>query len=435
MRQPRRVLVPAALIVALALAATLLLAPSGDHRVRMRLLDAGQLVRGNDVTVAGRPVGRVADVRLAPDRRAEVELRIDDQALWPLRHGTRAVVTAGGLAGRSNRSVALEPGDGPPIADGGLLDDADVRGLVDLDHVLATLDAPTRARLARTVRRTDAHLAGSGDDLRAALRAADPAAAAATDLLGDLADRDGELGRLLRSADALSATVAAHEDDLRAGLRDARRVVATVAARRDALSDLLARAPALVADGTRTLRAARRTVRRAGPTIDAAGPVVRPALALAERLRTGRVPLLRGLERAAALLDGLAPVVDRLPATMPAVTRGLEEARTTLRRVVPAMAQIAPYVPDVLAGFTGGFIGHAGGYYDANGHYGRLGIVLGGNLLEGLPTNLLPNLIGQQGIRTGLTARCPGAAAAPAPDGSNPWVPAGVDCDREDDQR
>ena len=27
------------------------------------------------------------------------------------------------------------------------------------------------------------------------------------------------------------------------------------------------------------------------------------------------------------------------------------------------------------------------------------------------------------GLRTGLTARCPGAAEEPTPDGSNPWVP------------
>ncbi len=33
------------------------------------------------------------------------------------------------------------------------------------------------------------------------------------------------------------------------------------------------------------------------------------------------------------------------------------------------------------------------------------------------------------GYRTGLVARCPGAAAEPAPDGSNPWVPDPTLCD------
>ncbi|MGE4428571.1 MAG: hypothetical protein AB7G37_19120, partial [Solirubrobacteraceae bacterium] len=39
---------------------------------------------------------------------------------------------------------------------------------------------------------------------------------------------------------------------------------------------------------------------------------------------------------------------------------------------------------------------------------------------------LLPDLFA---LRTGLTRRCPGGNAPPAPDGSSPWVPDEALCD------
>lgn len=437
LRRWPRIVLPAALLVVGALVAVLVAGRASDYRVLLRTPDAGQLVRGNDVTIAGRPVGRVSDVRLAQDRQAEVELRIADDVA-PLPRGTRATITAGGLAGRSNRTVALEPGPragGRTIPDGGALDPSDVRGLVDLDHVLSALDAPTRRRLARAVRRTDANLRGTGPGWNRTLEEAGPALGAVAGLAGDVAGREDEVRRLLRSADVLTGTLDRHEGDLRTGIASTARVLRTVAARRGDVDDLLARAPALVGDATRTIRASRRTIARLAPTIDAAAPLVGPLLRLADRLVDGRGALRTGLAQTAALLDAAGPVVARLPDVTPAITRGLRDARTTLRAVVAPMALIAPYVPDVLAGFSGGFVGNAGGYYDANGHYGRLGVVVGGQLVEGLPTNLLPSLLGQQGLRTGLTARCPGAGAPPAADRSNPFVPEGVDCEREHDQR
>jgi hypothetical protein len=41
----------------------------------------------------------------------------------------------------------------------------------------------------------------------------------------------------------------------------------------------------------------------------------------------------------------------------------------------------------------------------------------------------VPNLVG---YRTGVDARCPGAAVEPAPDGSNPWIPDPSLCDPKD---
>lgn len=437
MRLPTRLVLP--LFVVLAAIAVVVIVGGGsrDYRVSLRLADAGQVIPGNDVTVAGQRIGTVTDVGLAADRQARIQLRITDEHWQPLHRGTRATITPGGLAGQSNRVIALEPGprSAPRIADGGALDPADVRGIVDLDHVLTALDARTRGRLARMLRRADANLAGTGPDGSRTLDAAGPAVTAAGDLLQDVSGQEPALDRLLRSADALTGTIAAHEGDLRQGLRSTREVIGTVAAHRADLTRTLERSPALVRDATLTLRRARPTLTRLEPTIDAAAPLVEPITTLARRLDGSGPRLLSALGDGSDLVRLADPLLDRLPAVLPEIRTGLDDVRTTLRPLLPVMNQIRPYVPDVLGGFTSGFAGTAGGYYDANGNYGRASVNLGGGLLDGFLPNLLPNLLGQKGIRTGLVNRCPGAAAPPAADSSNPWVPAGVHCDRGDDER
>ena len=97
---------------------------------------------------------------------------------------------------------------------------------------------------------------------------------------------------------------------------------------------------------------------------------------------------------------------------------------------------LRPYGPDLIGGFFNGFGGATAGYYDANGHYVRISVQGSSNSLP----HLLPVPEGTPGpitggYRTGLTARCPGAAEEAAPDGSNPWVPDESLCDPKQNHR
>ena len=72
----------AALGVLLAAAAVALVTlgvsgTSGNYRVDAIFDNADYLISGQDVKIAGARVGQVAAVKLTPDRKARVEMRID----------------------------------------------------------------------------------------------------------------------------------------------------------------------------------------------------------------------------------------------------------------------------------------------------------------------------------------------------------------------
>jgi len=114
----------------------------------------------------------------------------------------------------------------------------------------------------------------------------------------------------------------------------------------------------------------------------------------------------------------------------------------TFRRAIEAMRKgqpdidfLRPYAPDLVGWFRD--FGQAAANYDANGHYARtmpmFGIFRfqqnddGSSTLEPVPPSQR-----LAGIDHGHLRRCPGAASQPRPDGSNPFVPPGFDCNPND---
>ena len=67
----------AGLIAAIALVAIVMFGGSDAYTVTARFQNAGQLVKGNQVEVGGRPVGSVKSIGLADDGMAEVKFQVD----------------------------------------------------------------------------------------------------------------------------------------------------------------------------------------------------------------------------------------------------------------------------------------------------------------------------------------------------------------------
>ena len=93
----------------------------GGYTVTARFINAGQLVKGNEVQVGGVPAGLVDEIEITPDGRADITFSVDE-GIAPLPVGTRAIIKQQSLSGIANRYVSLDPGlnSNPEVGDGGL---------------------------------------------------------------------------------------------------------------------------------------------------------------------------------------------------------------------------------------------------------------------------------------------------------------------------
>ncbi len=103
------------------LVALMLFGGAGGYKLTAVFENGGQLVKGNQVHVGGRPVGTVDSIELNDQSQAVVEMTVTDEELTPLHRGTKATIRATSLSGIANRYVELSPGpnSAPEIEEGG----------------------------------------------------------------------------------------------------------------------------------------------------------------------------------------------------------------------------------------------------------------------------------------------------------------------------
>jgi phospholipid/cholesterol/gamma-HCH transport system substrate-binding protein len=429
-----RIIALAALAIAGVALAVAILNTGSAYTIHARFVDAGQLVKGNLVEVSGRPVGKVTDIRLTDDNQADIVMKITDDEFRPLREGTTATVRQVGLSGVANRFVELTPGrsSSPALHDGATLSTDRTRPIVDLDEVLNALDPRTRANLQTVIRQSEVSLSGASQDANAALRYLNPALSQTAQFAEELGRDDVALRQLVKSTATVSAAVASRQSDLEQGVTNTSVALRALASERAALEDVLARSPGVLHRSVPTLRRLRSTLAALRPTLRAAQPAARPlarVLSAVPPAAWHSAPIVRELR---ALLPDLRRTLEGMPALANELVPNIEKTTATARPFLPVLAGLRPYVPDLIAGLYNGFGGVTSGYYDANGHYGRIQANVGAGGVAGLGSLFNFTVPALTNYRTGLDARCPGAAAAPAPDGSNPWTDDPSLCDPGD---
>ncbi|WP_372789823.1 MlaD family protein [Paraconexibacter sp.] len=428
-----------ACLLGVAVAAALVLRGDG-YRVHARFANAGLLIPGNRVEVAGRKVGHVARVSIAPDGLADVELLVEDRAFAPLHVGTRAEIRAVGQAGIANRIVDLTPGprEGAELPDGAVLGPDVTTGIVNVDALLESFGPRQRAAMREFIARSDEIYAGSGGPaFNAMLEKLAPATGQLSGFYGELARDREALGRLLRTANVAAGAISGRRTDLVDAIDRSAVAMRAIASERRALGRAFGRAPKVLGQARGTLARARGAVDDLRPTLRAIPAAERPLTPylrdLARTLpRTREVvdALRRQLPDLTASLAGLRPIAGP-------VARAFRTTGVAMRASQPIFEGLRLYGPDMVIGLLAGDGGVPTGPYDALGHYAKLEYVESpqaavegrlGRLLN--VTDLVPGVLG---LRTGITRRCPGGNQPPAPDGSSPWVLDERLCTHEDD--
>jgi len=441
MRQAGRAIALAALLAVAATIAILLLGDTDPYDIHAEFENAGQVVPGGEVRIAGRRVGTVVSLGVTPSGLADLHLEVTDGDYSALPAGTRATIRAVGQAGVANHFVDLAPGPGGAgdIPDGGTLPLRQTTGIVDLDDIFNSLDAGARNDIRTLIDRSADVFAGTGAaDVNAMLTKLDPALRELDGAMRELAADRGALRTLVASGAASARALADRRDDLGALVTDVGRAFRAFNSERTALTGVLTRAAPTVRQSTQTLRDVSRTVAALRPTLRAVAPAAGP--------------LKRTLRDSTAMLRRTTPVVAELNEQLPGLRRGLSGlvglkrpavralGATTggLKAVMPILRGTRIYGSDLFLGLFNGLAGLSGGTYQGGGHYLHVEFVQSlQGLLEGQFAPLLqsgsPLLPGVLQVRTKLDRQCPGGAAPPADDGSSPWIPDPSLCDPEDD--
>jgi ABC-type transporter Mla subunit MlaD len=351
--------------------------------VRAIFDNASNLVAGEDVKVAGVPVGVVEKLDVTDDKKAAVTLRIDEDEFTPFKTDAECTIRPQGLIGE--KFVECEPGSASaqPLAK---IEEGDGKGErllavqntsspVDIDLLNDILRLPYRQRFAILLSEFGTGLAGRGEELNEVIHRANPALRETDKVLAILANQNRVLARLARDSDAALGPLARERRRVADFIVQANAIGEASAERRADISRGIELLPRFLRELKPTMADLEEFADQGTPLLadfgDAAssmGPLIKNLGTVSEAGRESFPSLGEALERGRPALIRARPLVQelrRLGRQAAPATADLDELTESLR-ATDGIQRINDFVY-YLALSTNGF--------DAVGHYLRAGLV------------------------------------------------------------
>ncbi|MEA2313022.1 MAG: hypothetical protein QOE28_2990 [Solirubrobacteraceae bacterium] len=388
-----RKLVPILLLVAVVAAVVVVVASRKTpepYKVRAIFDNAGFVIPGEDVKVAGVKVGTIDSLDVTPDFKAAVILKISDPAYQDFRRDAECQIRPQSLIGErfvectpTQAHAASDPkepalqkiGNGPGKGQF-LLPVTQTSKPVDLDLINDITRQPEQARLSIILSELGTGVAGRGKDLNDVIRRANPALREVDKVLAILASENNTLQGLAKNGDTVLAPLSRERKHVASALANSAAVARATAERRTALEADIQRLPAfltqlrptmvrlgafadqatpVLADLGAQAPAINRFVTALGPFSTAGIPAVQ---ALGSAAKVG-IPAMRAARPIVAQLRVFAKQVRPLGRTAAAVLTSLQKTRGFERGLDYAFYQVAA---------VNGF--------DSFGHYLRAGLIV-----------------------------------------------------------
>jgi phospholipid/cholesterol/gamma-HCH transport system substrate-binding protein len=427
----RRVFALALVLLAIVVVAVLLFRGDGGYTVTAEFINAGQVVKGNQVKAGGVTIGSVKSIDVTQDGHAVIKFGIKDGDYKPLRQGTEVMIKQASLSGIANRYIDLKlgPANGAEIPDGGRIGPDQTATAVDLDQIFNLFNPETRKGLQDFFKGSAAMLHGRGKELRRGVHYLNPALSTGARLFKELTRDDALLERFLVDSGTLVNALAQRRTDLTGVVRNLNGTFGALGSQQAALAESVERLPPFMRRANTTFVNLRSALNDVDPFVDASKPAVRrlgPFLEQARGFARDGAPTFRDLSKTISargphndlieLIKSFPPLAKVAMDTRPingGDRRGaFPETTDALKAAAPTIAFGRPYTPDFV-GWMDDFSTTGG--YDALGGFSRAWI------------NLSEILYGA-GPKTKQFNRCPGANEEPAADGSNVFT--GADASR-----
>jgi phospholipid/cholesterol/gamma-HCH transport system substrate-binding protein len=385
--------IPIVVVLVVIVAAIALLASRGGgspYQVRAIFDNAGFVIPGEDVKVAGVKVGRIADLDVTPDDKAAVVLQIDLPGYQDFRRDASCIVRPQSLIGErfvectptqpraagSNPPPALKKIERGPGAGQYLLPVSNTQPSVDIDLIGDVMRQPERERLSLILNELGTGLAGRGADLNQVIRRANPALQQTDRVLSILASQNKVLQELAVNSDTVVAPLARERKSVAGAIRNSSDVAKATAERRGALEADIQTLPAFLdqlqptmqrlgslADQTTPVLTdlhavapqVNGVIRRLGPFSQAAIPAVD---SLGQAAKTG-IPAVTDARPVIADLRSLATAVRPVGATAAATLESFQKTQ--------GIERLMDYIFYQVAAING---------FDAFGHYLRAELIV-----------------------------------------------------------
>src|SRR4051812_18973576 len=384
-----RVAAIGAVVVAVVLVGIVLFGGGGGYTVSAVFQNAGQIVKGNLVEVAGVQAGSVKGISITPNGQAKIKFSVDG-AYAPLPANTKAVVRQASQSGYANRYIELQLPPGPKkgqptIPSGGTLSEAQTVSTVDIDQLFNTLDPSTRKALQDFFKGSAAQYAGVTKQANIGLHYLNPALATSSRLFNELNRDTPVLQHFLGDSAALVTAVAQKRDDLSALVANLNTTTHAIGSQKAALADSIGRLPDFMRNANTTFLNLRAALNDVDPLVNASKPVakkLRPFLDQVQPLARDARPTVRDLNTVIRRAGGNNDLVDLTQTLTPLAHIAVDtaqrdgasrlgsfpESTTALKSSSPIIAQGRPYTPD-LFGWFDDF--STTGDYDALGQISR----------------------------------------------------------------
>jgi phospholipid/cholesterol/gamma-HCH transport system substrate-binding protein len=408
----------AALVVVVVV---LLLRAGGEYSVTGEFLNGGQLVEGSPVRVSGASVGSVEEIRVSETGLALVRFTVEDD-YTPLRRGTRAIIKQASLSGIANRYIDLHlgPADGEEIDDGGRLGIDETETAVELDQLFSIFNRRARQGLRDTIKGSADMLRGRGREIRRSVEYLNPTLSTGARLFRELSRDEPLLERFLVDSGRFVNALARRRSDLAGLVSNANTTFRALGNQQAALAESIELLPLFMRRANTTFVNVRAALDDVDPLVEVSIPAARrlgPFLEGARGFAADAEPTIRDLRQTIRRAGDLNDLVELMRSFPPLARTALDprrvngalrrgafpESEDALLESAETFSLLRPYTPD-LVGWFEDFSGT--GAYDAAGGFSRSQL------------NLTEILYGPE-PRTGQFRRCPGAADAPASDGSN----------------
>jgi phospholipid/cholesterol/gamma-HCH transport system substrate-binding protein len=431
------------LIAAIVAVGILMFGGGGGTTYHVRLQNANQLVKGNQVQVAGKKVGKIDDIELSDNNEADITIEVEDD-FAPLHQGTTAIVRVVSLPSIANRNISLHPGpnSAPEIKEGGWLRADETTTAVDLDQIFNTFDSKTRRSLQNVLAGFSAWYVGKGGELNDTLKYFGDALGSTSEVMQELAADQEVFNRFIVDASRTVTALAERSSDVTGFVTNTNQVMKAIGDENVQLAQALEFLPTTLRKANTTFVRLRGAFDELDKLTDVTKPVVpelQPFFARLDKLVKRSTPTFHDfgrLLRQRGATNDLTNMLNDLPTLASVAGRSSKSSITALRRSQKVIEFLRPYAPDFTAWITK--FAEATAYYDANGHYARVQPIFNAFRFDdtggdGTLTPLTPAERTDAFKNRRTERRCPGGAQQPAPDGSNPFTDDGrldaSDCD------